>query len=206
MLRRARSRLSYANVVASLALFVALGGTSYAALTITSKNVKKGTLKSADLKNNSVKSVDVANGSLLAKDFRAGQLAGGPGPQGPQGAPGAKGDTGPAGPQGDKGDTGEAGTARGYAYIHSNGTLDPARSKNVDRAYKVATGFYCVNFTFTPKNLTATPYIGPAQIGAYVARDGGAVCFNSAGAYNVQVQTANATGAMTDNAFFVVGN
>ena len=32
MLERLRGRLSYANVVATLALFVALGGSSYAAL------------------------------------------------------------------------------------------------------------------------------------------------------------------------------
>jgi len=37
-------RLSYANVVATLALFVALGGSSYAAIRITGKNVVDGTL------------------------------------------------------------------------------------------------------------------------------------------------------------------
>ena len=34
-MRRIRSKLSYANVVATLCLFVALGGTSYAAVKIT---------------------------------------------------------------------------------------------------------------------------------------------------------------------------
>jgi hypothetical protein len=110
MLPRLRRRLSYANVVASLALFIALGGTSYAALTITSKNVKNGTLTSADLKNNSVKGVDVANGSLLAQDFKAGQLPqGAQGPQGPQGPQGADGPQGPKGDAGPRGETGPAG-------------------------------------------------------------------------------------------------
>jgi len=43
------SRLTYANVVATLALFVALGGSSYAAIRITGANVKDGTLSSRDI-------------------------------------------------------------------------------------------------------------------------------------------------------------
>jgi hypothetical protein len=93
-----RSRLSYANVVATFALFVALGGSSYAALTVTGKNVKNSSLTGADIKNNSVtgkdvkgiRSGDVTDRSLLAKDFRAGQL-----PTGPKGDKGDKGDRGP---------------------------------------------------------------------------------------------------------------
>jgi hypothetical protein len=79
-------------MVALLALFVALGGSSYAALKVTGKNVTDGTLSSADLKNNSVTTIDIRDGSLLEKDFRAGQL--------PVGAQGPKGDTGAQGPSG----------------------------------------------------------------------------------------------------------
>jgi hypothetical protein len=94
-----RSRLSYANVMATIAVFIALGGTSYAAITITGKNVKNGSLTGVDIKNNSLagadvrretlKSDDVRNGSLLARDFKSGEL-----PQGPKGDKGDKGDTG----------------------------------------------------------------------------------------------------------------
>ena len=81
-----RKRPSPAMVVALLALFVAMGGTGYAALSITGKNVKNGSLTGADVKNNSLRSADVKNGNLLAKDFKAGQLpAGARGPQGPPG-------------------------------------------------------------------------------------------------------------------------
>jgi hypothetical protein len=86
------------HAVAYVALFVALGGTSYAA---------------AKLPANSVSSATVKDRSLLAKDFRAGQLpAGERGPAGPAGAPGtsgAAGATGPAGPQGPAGAQGPAG-------------------------------------------------------------------------------------------------
>lgn len=99
-------------VISLIALFVALGGTSYAAITITGKNVKNGSLTGADLKNESVTTADIKNGSLLTKDFKAGQLPNftaastQPGPAGPKGDTGA---TGPAGPKGDKGDTGATG-------------------------------------------------------------------------------------------------
>jgi len=74
--RRRQVRLTYANVVASLALFVALGGSSYAAVSITGKEVRDGSLTSRDVRNH----------SLLARDFKAGQL-----PRGPKGNPGPAG-------------------------------------------------------------------------------------------------------------------
>lgn len=86
------SRITYANVVATLALFVALGGSSYAALSITGKDVKNNSLTTKDVKNNSLTTKDVRNSSLLGKDFRPGQLPRGPqGTTGPQGARGAQG-------------------------------------------------------------------------------------------------------------------
>jgi hypothetical protein len=54
VLRSLRQHLTYGNVVATLALFIALGGTSYAALTITGRNVKNGSLTSKDLKRNTL--------------------------------------------------------------------------------------------------------------------------------------------------------
>ena len=37
-------RPNYSNVISTVALFVALGGTSYAALTVTGKNVRNSSL------------------------------------------------------------------------------------------------------------------------------------------------------------------
>lgn len=100
---------SPATAIATAALFVALGGTSYAAITVTGANVKNGSLTGKDVKDDSLASPDVKNGSLEGKDFKAGQL-----PAGAAGAPGAKGDTGAAGgpgAAGAKGDAGATGTA-----------------------------------------------------------------------------------------------
>jgi hypothetical protein len=82
-----RRALSYSNVMATLAVFVALGGSSYAAITITGKHVRdnsltgadvrNNSLKSADVRDNSLRSADVKNGSLQAKDFAVGEIPAG---------------------------------------------------------------------------------------------------------------------------------
>jgi hypothetical protein len=88
---------SPALVVSIIALAFALGGTSYAAVAITGKQIKNATITGADVKNR----------SLLASDFKAGQLpVGATGAAGPQGP---KGETGPAGPKGEPGVNGEQG-------------------------------------------------------------------------------------------------
>jgi hypothetical protein len=107
---RLSARLTYANVVASLALFVALGGGAYAAITppknsVGSKQIKDGSVRTADLANNAVTAAKVKNGSLLSADFKAGQL--------PAGAQGRAGVQGPVGPQGPTGATGPATGAAG---------------------------------------------------------------------------------------------
>lgn len=103
--------------VGYIALFVALGGVSYAAValpknSVGTKQIAKGAVKKADLGNNAVTSAKVKDGSLLLADFAPDVFAGSngtPGPQGPKGDTGPQGPTGDAGPQGPKGDTGEQG-------------------------------------------------------------------------------------------------
>jgi hypothetical protein len=82
-----RARLTYANVIATLALFVALGGGAYAAI-----QLPKGSVGRRQLQRNAVDSSKVKNHSLRAADFEEGQLpaaqAGPKGDPGPQGVPG----------------------------------------------------------------------------------------------------------------------
>jgi len=65
---------SPALLVSSAALVVALGGTSYAALQVTSANIKNGSVTSADVKDNTLKSRDIKNGTIRAADLRAGVI------------------------------------------------------------------------------------------------------------------------------------
>jgi hypothetical protein len=51
---RMRRQLSYANVMATLAVFIALGGTSYATLQLTGRDVRDGSLTGRDLQRDSL--------------------------------------------------------------------------------------------------------------------------------------------------------
>ena len=91
--------MTFANLMSSAAVFIALGGGAYAAVkanSVGSKQIKAKSVKTADIADNAIHSTKVANGSLLSEDFEAGQL--------PSGA------TGPAGPQGERGPAGATGT------------------------------------------------------------------------------------------------
>jgi type VI protein secretion system component Hcp len=172
-MRRIRSKLSYANVVATLCLFIALGGTSYAAVKITG----------ADIKPESVTGANIKDGSLLAKDFKKGQLPGGKpgapgapgqaGAQGGQGAAGAQGATGATGAPGAQGEPGEADAPPGGPATTERLTIaaSPAPivvnvlSSSLDGAFEEG----AVKPAFGGLDVTATPGADAPQLLAAVA-------------------------------------
>jgi hypothetical protein len=121
-----RFRPSPAMVIACIALGVALGGTSVAAIQALPRN----SVGTKQLKKNAVVSAKVKNRSLLAVDFKAGQLPAGP--PGAPGAPGAPGQQGPPGPG-----------AR-WAAVNPNGTI-ALQSGGISVSH-TTTGVYIVNF------------------------------------------------------------
>ncbi len=87
-----RARLSYANVMATIAVFLALTGTTYAATKIGTAQLRNGAVTNPKLAPGAVTSGKVKDRSLKAKDFAFGQL-----PRGPRGPVGPRGPQGPAG-------------------------------------------------------------------------------------------------------------
>lgn len=94
------ARPSPALVVSLIALFVAFGGTGYAAVKINGANLKNKSVSGAKLKNKTIAGAKIKNdavtgakvkgGSLTASDFKAGTLLQGPaGPAGKNGVNGA---------------------------------------------------------------------------------------------------------------------
>lgn len=69
---------SPAMIVALIALFVALGGVGYSAVTgaIDSREIKDRTIRSRDVRNNTLKGVDVRNSALTGGDVRKDSLRG----------------------------------------------------------------------------------------------------------------------------------
>jgi hypothetical protein len=117
-------RPSPAVVISLVALFVALGGTGYAALAIPRNSVG-----SAQIINRSVRTADLSRKTVAA-------LKGDRGTDGPQG---------PAGPQGATGAAGAPGTARAYAEVDaSTPSLVTGRTKNFTAVARKDDGIYCL--------------------------------------------------------------
>ena len=159
MSRLARSRPSPSMIVAMIALFVALGGASYAAVAINSvgsKQLKKNAVTTKKIKNNAVTAEKIKGGAVTGEKVLDGSLS--------------KGDfatnqvpTGPAGATGKAGPEGPPGTAA-FARVDATGALigGPTQSKGIQAldiqhsggasAAEVAgTGVYCFGgLDFTP--------------------------------------------------------
>jgi hypothetical protein len=75
MLRKLRSRLSYANVMSTVAVFLALGGVSaYAANEWTGANIVDGSLTGQDVFDNTISGNDMTNNSVAGIDIKNGSL------------------------------------------------------------------------------------------------------------------------------------
>lgn len=117
-MNRMRRRPSPALVVSLVALFIALGGTSYAALSIPknsvgSPQVINGSLGTTDLSKKARKALKGNRGAAGKRGLT--------GAAGPVGAAGAAGAAGPAGATGPQGPTGATGPATGPAGGALNG-------------------------------------------------------------------------------------
>lgn len=116
-----RPSFTYANVMSTLGVFMALGGTSYA--------VARNSIGTAQLKNGAVTSAKVRNGTLTAGDVAGGVLSAGRGPRGAAGPGGPAGPAGSVGPAGLTGLTGPRGPSDGYVDNGPNRVL--AQQANV---------------------------------------------------------------------------
>jgi hypothetical protein len=68
MLRKLSGRLTYANVMATVGVFIALGGSAYAVNTVNSSDITDGQVKSVDVGDGEIKSADVKDQSLTTFD------------------------------------------------------------------------------------------------------------------------------------------
>src|SRR3954454_8292375 len=79
MLGMIRSKVTYANVMATIAMFIALGGGAYAATTLKpnsvgTKQIKKAAVTNAKLGKNAVTGAKVKDGSLTGSDLNLATL------------------------------------------------------------------------------------------------------------------------------------
>jgi hypothetical protein len=95
-MRNVLDRLTYANVTATLALFIALGGTSYAVATLPRNSVgpaqlRENAVRGGEIRRQAVKSSDIGDRAVRLRDISKSareSLQGQVGPAGPQGPAG----------------------------------------------------------------------------------------------------------------------
>jgi hypothetical protein len=144
MMHRLRRHLTYANVMATGAMFVALGGASYAAVTLPRNSVGAKQLKA-----------HAVTPSKLSKSTRA--LV--------------HGSVGPAGPRGPKGDAGPRGGTGAAGHTVLNGAGAPSGATGSNGDFFVDTTAHAI---YGPKTAggwgSATSLVGPAGATNIVVR------------------------------------
>jgi hypothetical protein len=129
--RRLARKLTYANVVATLALMIAIsGGTALAAThLITGKQIAKGTISATNIKKHALTS------ALFKKGVRV---------------RGATGPAGPAGPAGAAGAAGAPGSAVAYGLLEKNANGNPAflagLTAGFTSVYSPSAGTLCIAY------------------------------------------------------------
>src|SRR5262245_42626370 len=181
-MRNVRRRPSPALVIACLALAIALGGTSYAAVSLPANSV--GTKQ---LKNNAVVATKVKRGSLRIWNFADGDIP--KGDKGADGLPGAKGD------KGDKGDP----ATKLFAVVNADGTKDKGSPGSASKRNDAkGDGNYIVTFQQNTTDCAAIAVLKDQD-------DGGMATASAQGGdgNDVNVATFNTGGGHENKAFAV---
>lgn len=140
-----RDKLTYANVMATFAVFIALGGTSYAAIALSRNSVRTqhiapGAVTGSDIRDGAVRNTEIAVSAVTGTEIRDNSVTA------------------------DDLEGGGLGEPVGYAYV-AGGNVVAARSQeiaagNVRVAEDAAGPVFCiVSLPFSPKVVIAT--LGP---------------------------------------------
>lgn len=137
-MKHIRKRITYANVMSSIAVFLVLGGaTAYAAKkigsneikgnSITTGKIKKQAVTSSKIKNNAITTAKIANDAVTGEKVKDGSL------------------TGSDLNLSSVGTVPTAGSAQpvAFARVNAAGVLDTANSKNVGSVTRIGTSIYC---------------------------------------------------------------
>lgn len=145
-MKRVRKRLTYANVMSSIAVFLVLGGAAFAASqlpknSVGSKQLKKNAVTTKKIKNNAVTSSKLKNGSVTNEKLAEGAVTGNKIAAGTIG----------------RGNLAEGKLLpRAYALVNFNGTVEPGFTEGIPNATTPETGTYCFDLPFTPVSAQAT--------------------------------------------------
>jgi hypothetical protein len=179
-----RSKLSYANVTATVALFVALGGTGYAAITLPrdsvgSEQIRPKAVGNSELRSRSVNSRVLRNRSIRLTDVSTSAREALQGQQGPPGTPAF-----PFRAAVSTGGVAAFGNAR--TVTHVSGTND-----------------YRIDFGRNPSNCVFSATLAAVQAGPVLEQPQAGRITVSRDSSRVIVHTFNAAGAASEQPFHI---
>ena len=146
MLKALRERLTFSNVISLTALFVALGGSAYAAL-------DRNSVGTPQLRNSAVTTAKLHAGAVSTAKIKSGAVTSGK----------IKLSTLGKVPRAAKADTATTAAPLAYARVAFTGNVNPAFAKNIDdtQLQHPSTGIYCFNLPYTVKTGQVTVEADP---------------------------------------------
>ena len=205
-MKQIRERLTYANVMSSIAVFLLVGGaTAYAALgkntvgstqlkknAVTSAKIGKEAVTAAKLKSKAVGSASLGDGAVTNSKIANGAVTAdkiAPGTLTPANASG-----------------GEL-SPRAYAWVDAAGHVNPGFTINIPDAGHPSGGEYCFTLGFQPKTALVTIQgdVEPNDIGSVIIPATGESLVGCPPGTNLEVQVLDApTNTLNDEPFFLV--
>ena len=159
-MRALRSKLTYANVISTLCLFLVLGGGAAVAAnqlaqnSVGTKQIKNAAITGPKIKRASIEATKLTQLAISTLQGQKGAKGarGATGAAGAKGATGAKGERGATGPQGPQGAQGTPGNPGAFATVLANPSVGFQGSHpGFTAVERAATGVYCL----TPTNGTS---------------------------------------------------
>jgi hypothetical protein len=192
MLSRLRSNLSFANVTALLALFVALGGTGYAAVTLPRNSVGASQIRAHAVGQSKLQTGAVTSRALHDRSIRLSDIS-------LSARSSLRGSTGPAGPQGLAGPAGP--TYR--AAVPSGGSVQ--RGNALSAAHQGGTNEYRVSFATDVSACVATATLAAVPSGSVADQpQPGRVTVTQDQPTSVLVRTFDSAGAAAEQPFNLI--
>lgn len=213
-MKRIHARLSYANVMSTLAVFLVLGGASAIAAKKQTQKIGTTQLKASAVTTAKIKNGAVQNSKLAPLAVSTDKILDGA-VTNPKLADNSVSTAKIAGDAvtGDKvnestlSEVPSANSANpvAFAKVNANGTVDAANSKGVTspNVSKIGNGVYCISVpAFSPRGGQVSTQASPAPTTAQIAVNGGEKC--AAGTVQVSTWTTGAAPVATESAFYVM--
>jgi hypothetical protein len=195
VLSRIRRLPSPALLISTIALFVAIGGISWAAATIGTSDIKNGAVTTKKLHNNAVSTKKIKNNAVTGAKAKESSFAQVPDAAHADSADNATNAT-------------NATTARSYvlfAHVSATGTVDTANSQGIasSNITHPFMGTYCFSgLSFAPKGFSFVGEDTPAVASDAIAEFNTANTFCPAGT-QVDLEVSTDAGAYVNKPFFV---